>query len=608
MKKRGATKTLSMMIVLLIILQLTSNCLAEVNPTPITPNEPFLAAAVQFNPQLNERDKNIDELVKVVTEAAQKGAKLIVTPELSTTGYYYKDRDAIKPFVDTIPGITTSRFEEIAKKYDTYIVIGMAEVDPETDIYYNSAALVGPEGYIGKYRKTHQWELEEHWAAWGDLGVPVFDTKIGKIGINICMDAAYFESARLAALNDADILAFPTNSSAQAIWALQARAMQNGLYIVSANRSNTELDFHMVGASAIWSPSGEKLAEAPLVPTPADDMDEPYIVYAEIDPKQYDNPAKQRLKERRPELYQELMLYIAPWDYTINTTSHDVTAALLQYEPVIGDKEANLSKVKQLLANTKNSQKPVDIVVLPELSLTGPVYDDASLAKKLAEDMDGETVKAFKDLAISHNTYIVFGMIEKENDKLYNTAVIMNRKGEIEGKYRQTHLNFNDLKWATPGDKIEVFSTELGKIGLMIGYDAVFPEVAGVLTVKRADIIAMPTRWNGLFDREIEVNKGMSANEYPEGSMALWDSVAMSAQAYTLIANFVGTKSGYFGRSGLYVLDPLYGLDQPIVAGEDETALIVNFKTLQNDWWFNQQMLINCRRPYFYKPFIKPIE
>ncbi|AOT73158.1 nitrilase [Geosporobacter ferrireducens] len=569
----------------------------------------FKAAAVQFNPQLNERDQNIEGLLEVVIEAAKQDAKLIVTPEMATTGYYYANRDAIAPFVDTIPGYTTKKFEEVAKKYDIYIVIGMPEVDPETELYYNAAALVGPEGYIGKYRKTHQWETEEHWAAWGDLGVPVYDTKIGKIAMNICMDSAYFESARLAAVNGADILAFPTNSSAQAIAALQARAIQNGLYIVSANRSNTENGFHMIGASAIWSPEGKKLAEAAFVPSPNEDIHESTIIYGEIDRMQYNNQGKKRLKERRPELYKDLMLYIAPWDYSKNNDSHDITAAVIQYEPVIGNKDENLDKISTLLQKSlqegKQKGKAVQLVVLPELSATGPIKELDTI-KNAAEDLDGTTVKFFEKIAKENHLHIVFGMIEKEGDKLYNSAVLVGPKGEVIGSYRQAHLNETDKTWATPGNALKVFSTDIGKIGVMIGYDAAFPEVAGIMAVRRADIIAMPARWNGIFDREIEMNPNISANKYPAGAMSLWDSVAMSAQAYTIVSNLIGTDSNYFGQSGLYTLDPLYGLDQPLAARKNqEDLLLMDIKTLQNDWWFNQQRLIESRRTYFYKPLIQ---
>jgi hypothetical protein len=87
--------------------------------------------------------------------------------------------------------------------------------------------------------------------------------------------------------------------------------------------------------------------------------------------------------------------------------------------------------------------------------------------------------------------------------------------------------------------------------------------------------------------------------------MSLWDSIALSSQAYTLVANFVGAEYNYLGSSALYTLDPLYGLDQPQIASLDkEEVLIVDFSTIQSDWWFNQEKLILSRRTAFYKPLV----
>ena len=574
--------------------------------------QPFKVAALQFNPSLNERDKNVDQLLNVIEEAFKNGAKLVVAPEMSTTGYYYKDRDAIRPFVDTIPGTATKRIEQLTKKYNAYVVFGMAEVDPNTGLFYNAAAMVGPEGYVGKYRKTHQWESEEHWAAHGDLGVPVFDTSLGKIAINICMDAAYFESARLAGVGGADILAFPTNSSAQAIAALPARAQQNGMYIVSANRSNTENGFHMIGASAIWSPAGVKLAEAALIPDKSKDVNEPTILYGIIDPKEYKNKNKQALANRRPELYKDLMLYIAPWDYTKNTTPHDINAGILQYEPVIGDIAANKQKVTQLIVasveQARKESRNLNIIVLPELSLTGPMDSQSTGAvKSLAEAADGDTARFMTNLARDNQVAVVYGFIEQESNKLYNSVIVVDKDGKMIGKYRKTHLSDSDKRWATAGDRLAVFNApELGKFGVLIGEDAAYPEAAGVLAVNRADFIAIPSAWNGQYGSYMSAHPDMSANKYPEGSMVTWDAVAIGSQAYTLVANFVGTKSGYLGRSSLYTLDPLYGLDQPAVAsGDQEEVFVVKFKTIQAQWWFNQENLLLSRRTPYYIPLIK---
>ncbi|QDR79700.1 nitrilase-related carbon-nitrogen hydrolase [Sporomusa termitida] len=574
--------------------------------------QPFKVAAIQFNPILNERDKNVDELLSIIEQAFKNGAKLVVAPEMSTTGYYYRDREAIRPFVDTIPGTITKRVGNLTSKYNAYAVFGMAEKDARTDLFYNAAALVGPAGYIGKYRKTHQWETEEHWAAWGDLGVPVFTTGIGRIDINICMDSAYFESARLAALGGVDILAFPTNSSAQAIAALPARAQQNGLYIVSANRSNTENGFHMIGASAIWSPTGVKLAEAPLAADKSKAVAEPMILYGIIDPQAYKNKNKQILATRRPELYKDLMLYIAPWDYTKNTIPHDLRAGIVQYEPVVGDKTANKAKVARLISaaveQARRENNSLDIIVLPELSLTGPM-DKQSIAavKSLAEPADGGSAGFMAELAKTSQVAIVYGLIEQAGNKLYNAAIVVDKAGSEIGKYRKTHLSDSDKRWATAGDRLAVFSApELGKFGLLIGEDALYPEAAGVLAVKRADFIAIPAAWHGQYGSYMTIHPDMSANKYPAGSMVIWDAAAIGAQAYTLVANFMGTTAGYSGHSSLYTLDPLYGLDQPAVAaGDKEEVLVVNFKTIQPQWWFNQEKLLLSRRTPYYVPLVQ---
>jgi predicted amidohydrolase len=581
----------------------------------LTTDSPYKVASIQYNPVLHEKDKNIEGLTTIIREAAENGAKLIVTPEMVTTGYHYSSRSTITPFVETIPGLTSTHFEQIAKEFGIYIVLGMPEVDEETDIYYNSAALIGPEGYIGKYRKTHLFEIEEHWSAWGDLGVPVFETEIGNIAINICMDSTFFESSRLAAINGADILCFPTNSSAQSISLLQSRAEINGLYVISANRSNTECGFHMIGASAIWSPDGQKLAEARFTSTPHQDSNnKAEIIYATIDPAKFHNEAKKRLSERRPTLYHDLLLYVAPWDFYKTKRSKSVQALALQYEPILGDKTANFEKIKvmleQQIEGLEKEKRKTDIIVLPELSFIGAT-DSYSLLQiqEFGETMDGPSVRECQRIAKKYKSHLLFGFIELENDQLFNTVVLLNSKGEIEGTYRKVHLNQEDRRWATPGEHIKVFtSSKLGKVGIMIGSDALFPEMAGVLAVQRADIILIPSSWHGEFGNELQLNQEIPAHTYPQGSFSFLDSIALSTQAYVIMANFIGTTKRYCGRSALYTLDPLYGLDTPSIASSQvEEVLTVSFKTLQKNWWFNQEKLITMRRTHLYKPLVKKI-
>ncbi|WP_181350391.1 nitrilase-related carbon-nitrogen hydrolase [Thalassobacillus sp. CUG 92003] len=562
----------------------------------------FTAAAIQFNPKLNRRNINIRELKKVVSQAAEGGAKLIVTPEMATTGYHYLDRMAVSPYVDTIPGLTTAQFAPIAKEYGVYIVIGMAEVDLESGLYYNSAALVGPDGYIGKYRKIHQWVVENYWSVWGDLGCPAFDTALGKISMIICQDATYFESARLAAVNGADILCFPTNSSGTSISMLQQWAELNGLYVVSANRSNKEEDFEMVGLSAVWSPYGEKIAEAPY--SGVEEGDESFILYGQIDPRTYENPAKDRMLERRMDSYKELMLFLGPWDYVKNTEPRFIKATAVQYQPDIGNKDANIENVKTLIRN--QVEHDVNLIVLPELSFVGPV----STQKKndidpYAETDDGASVQAMKQLAQEVEAHIVFGFVEKEAPHYYNASILISPKGEVLGKHRKMHLSDWDEKWATPGSTITVTPVDgFGRVGMMIGYDAAFPEVAGVLAVKRADMICVPSSWSGEYGVELTMNQAIFPQPYPPGSVSTWDAIAKGAQAFTIVANFTGTDHRFKGRSAIYNLDQNYVHDRTVIADDTEKVLMNDFQTMKTDWWLDQEKLILTRRTNHYKPLV----
>jgi predicted amidohydrolase len=581
---------------------------------------PFKAAVIEFNPQLYNLEENLENLARVVKKAAESGAKLIVTPEMSTTGYHYENRAAISPYVDTIPGKTTDLFKEIAIRYHTHIVIGMAEMDESDGLYYNSAVLIGPEGYIGKYRKIHQWATEDTWASWGDLGVPVFETEIGKISMIICFDANFFESARMAALNGADILCYPTNSTGGALSMLQAWAEINGLYVLGANRSNTECGYHMIGVSAIWSPRGEKLAETPYVEV-EHVKDEATILYAFIDPREYSNPSKSRLYDRKPTLYGDLILYSGPWNESIQDLESELqeqknrsvkkSAALLQYPPEIGNKGANLIKIKNLIdeAASKSQQEGslLSLIVCPELSLTGPVHSfNTETIQHLGETVHDETVNEMKKLAKKNQVNIVFGMIERDQDLLYNTVIAVGPNGEIIDKARKIHLNQNEEYWAAAGNEMVVCNINgIGRVGLMVGSDAAFPEIAGIMAVKKADFILIPSSWNGEFGQTMSLHEKIMENKFPANTMTTWDAIARFTQAKTLIANFTGTCFGFSGGSALYTLDPIYGGEIPIVASSDrEEVLIVPLSKPNENWWFDQQKLLLTRRIHHYRPLI----
>lgn len=139
-------------------------------------------------------------------------------------------------------------------------------------------------------------------------------------------------------------------------------------------------------------------------------------------------------------------------------------------------------------------KQDADIICLPEaITLVGTKHNYISAA----EPIPGPTTRFLGDAAKKHNMYIVAGILEMENDVVYNTAVLINRQGKLAGKYRKVSLPREEIDGGiTPGEEIPVFDTDFGRIGIMICWDVQFPEVARTLALKGAEVILVPI-WGG---------------------------------------------------------------------------------------------------------------
>jgi predicted amidohydrolase len=170
---------------------------------------------------------------------------------------------------------------------------------------------------------------------------------------------------------------------------------------------------------------------------------------------------------------------------------NEINVALTQISCKVGDKKYNIDKIVKCVKKAK--KKDVNIVVFPELSLTGYIIRD--LVYELAEPINGPSVRLLEDLAKKEKMHIVFGMIErseKAHAVLYNTAVLLGPEGFI-GKYQKMHLPthsvFEEKRYFRPGYQASVFDTEIGKVGLMICYDVFFPEVTRMLRLNGSQLI-----------------------------------------------------------------------------------------------------------------------
>jgi predicted amidohydrolase len=461
---------------------------------------PYRVAAIQFEPSLFAKAANLATLLRLTEEAAVGGARLIVTPEMATTAYCWATREEVASDVEPIPGPTTDRFGEIAARHGCWIVIGMPEVAPETGVYYNSAVLIGPEGPVGLYRKTHAYISEPKWAKDGDLGLPVFETPLGRIAMTICMDACYPETARIPALAGADVICFPTNwlseKSPSPSW--MARAAENGVYFVAANRHGLERGVQFSGGSAIIAPDGG-------LQSVLDSGDG--IVWGWIDPARArdKHPLPGRgedlLADRRPDAYGAMTLNAYLWRpeefhglYGIRPLPEGRRSrvGVVQFTPEPGNVEANLERIAQETAAL--AAQGCELVVFPELAVTGLVAARETV-DTLAEVIPGPITSRLRRIAATVKVFLIAGAIERDagTGRLFNTALLMGPDG-IAGIYRKLHLTTDDRAWATPGDGgLPTFDIPAGRVGMLIGYDALFPEAARALAIAGADIIACPS-------------------------------------------------------------------------------------------------------------------
>src|SRR5580765_889947 len=221
-------------------------------------------AVAQVEPKLGEKDRNLEMCFACLEEAAAAGAELLVLPEMAIPGYMFDSAGEALPYAEEIPGPSTEAFERECRRLGMHAVCGLLERDGDT--LHNAAVLVGPDGLIGSYRKTHLPFLGvDRFVVPGDE-LNVYDTPLGRIGVEICYDLRFPEVTRTLALKGADIVAHPTNfpmaAKIQTELITVARAAENRIYLLTANRVGKERRGEFCGWSQIVDPYGTRLAEA----------------------------------------------------------------------------------------------------------------------------------------------------------------------------------------------------------------------------------------------------------------------------------------------------------------------------------------------------------
>jgi predicted amidohydrolase len=268
--------------------------------------EKIRLALAQISSRREDKKRNLQKIEEFTIKAKEQAADLVIFPELSLTGYVLHDQ--VYELAETIPGPTTKKIEDLAKKTAMHIIFGMPELSEKTEAtIFNTAVLVGPTGFIGKFRKmylpTHSVFEEKRYFRPG-YKPAAFNTPIGNIGLFICYDIFFPEVCRLTRLEGAELMvcisASPAVRRSYFEILTAARAVENTAFLAYVNLAGVEDGLQFWGGSRLVSPTGDLLAKAKY--------DEEDLVICEVDYSDI-RPAETfipTLKDLRPELFDQL--------------------------------------------------------------------------------------------------------------------------------------------------------------------------------------------------------------------------------------------------------------------------------------------------------------
>jgi predicted amidohydrolase len=264
-----------------------------------------------MDPKLGQLDVNLVQILNWLEPAAMAGAKLVVFPECALSGYGFSSREEGFAHAVSLDSAPVRQVVAACQRHQCYCIFGLLERDG--DRLYNACVLTGPLGVVGSYRKVHLPYLGvDMFVDPGDRPFAVHDAGGLKVGMHICYDGGFPETARVLTLLGADLLVLPTNwpthSECAAEHMIPTRAMENTVYVLAVNRVGEESGFRFIGRSSIVDPGGRVLARG------GPDSEE--VLQADIDPAIARRkhlvrvPGRHeidRIADRRPRFYEPLI-------------------------------------------------------------------------------------------------------------------------------------------------------------------------------------------------------------------------------------------------------------------------------------------------------------
>src|SRR5262245_29759081 len=463
----------------------------------------FRAAAAQTLARLGDVEHNIALATDLVNEAVRQGAELVVLPECMNTGYLFDSPEHCRALAEQVPdGPFVAAMAALARRHGIYIASGITEWDPQRQRLFNTGIMLDRKGEVAvHYHKQFLATHDQNWFAFGERGCPVVDTDLGRIGLLICFDGRIPEIARSLALQGAEVLVDMANFFAMdqaEMWG-PARAYENGVWLVAATKAGYERSIYYPGDSMVVDPKGRVVGRMPY--------DRHGVVVADVFPDAARakpiSAATGQFADRRPEACG--VLAKAYQETPVSQVAHEpiVPARATSKVAAVQIHVAENVAAADVFAMVDHAAKlGVKVITLPEYALIGTWAPTGAQAEQAAASVASDAA-AVSAIAKRYGCIVALPTVIRDAGSLYVTTILIGPDGAEIGQYRKTHLTAEEREWARSGDSYPVFETPFGRIGIMSGYDALFPETSRCLAAAAADIVLWPAAMREPFEREL---------------------------------------------------------------------------------------------------------
>jgi predicted amidohydrolase len=266
----------------------------------------------------------------------------------------------------------------------------------------------------------------------------------------------------------------------------------------------------------------------------------------------------------------------------------EITVATVQMTPALGQMEENLVKMGEFIRRIATEQ-PVNLIIFPELATTG--YEVGPRFPHMAQIVPGPAVNIIGQRAAEYGVHVAFGIVTKEKVEsiIYDSAILIGPDGEVVGQYQKVHLRGEERMAFRAGYRIVPFQADFGSVGLMVGWDLAFPEVARSLVLEGAELLAVLANWEQPLQDEWRTY--LRARAYENA-------------VYVAAANRVGEEPSYtfFGQSA--IVGPQgrvrAAIDEPI-----EGYAVAKFDLDEIRRQREDSQILQCRQPNAYRAVVK---